>query len=175
MATPRLKQHYDDHVRPKLQEELGFTNPHQIPRLVKVVLNVGDGDLPKDQKLLDSIVDELGLAYLHLVDPVRPSVFDNPDVPRMTPELRPLFRGPLIVNGGFDREAARETLAKGDADLVAFGVPFIANPDLPERLRLNAPLTSADRRTFYGGDARGYTDYPPLATSSELEAPAAPA
>ena len=58
--VPRLKAHYDNHVRRKLQEELGFTNPHQIPRLVKVVLNVGDGDLPKDQKLLDSIIDELG-------------------------------------------------------------------------------------------------------------------
>ena len=58
--APRLKQHYDNHVRPKLQEELGFTNPHEIPRLVKVVLNVGDGDLPKDQKLLESIIGELG-------------------------------------------------------------------------------------------------------------------
>jgi len=60
MATPRLKAHYDSHVRAKLQEELGFTNAHEIPRVVKVVLNVGDGDLAKDQKLLDSIVDELG-------------------------------------------------------------------------------------------------------------------
>jgi len=60
MATPRLKQHYLSHVRSKLQEEFGFANPHEIPRLAKVVLNVGDGDLPKDQKLLDSIVDELG-------------------------------------------------------------------------------------------------------------------
>ena len=60
MATPRLKAHYDNHVRAKLQEELGFTNAHEIPRVVKVVLNVGDGDLAKDQKLLDSIVDELG-------------------------------------------------------------------------------------------------------------------
>ena len=57
---PRLKRHYDDHVKPKLQTEFGFTNSHQIPRLVKVVLNVGMGDAAKDQKLLDSVVTELG-------------------------------------------------------------------------------------------------------------------
>jgi large subunit ribosomal protein L5 len=57
---PRLKRHYDDHVKPKLQTEFGFINAHQIPRLVKVVLNVGMGDAAKDQKLLDSVVTELG-------------------------------------------------------------------------------------------------------------------
>jgi large subunit ribosomal protein L5 len=58
---PRLRAHYQNHVRPKLQEEFGLTNPHEIPRLVKVVLNVGVGDAAKDQKLLESIVEELGL------------------------------------------------------------------------------------------------------------------
>jgi large subunit ribosomal protein L5 len=58
--APRLKAHYDGHVRRKLQEELGLANAHEIPRLVKVVLNVGAGDLAKDQKLMDSIIDELG-------------------------------------------------------------------------------------------------------------------
>jgi len=63
MATngnqPRLKGHYERHVRPKLQEEFRFTNPHQVPKLVKVVLNVGMGEAAKDQKLLESLVDEL--------------------------------------------------------------------------------------------------------------------
>jgi large subunit ribosomal protein L5 len=58
---PRLKSHYQDHVRPKLQQEFGHANPHEIPRLVKVVLNVGVGDAAKDQKLLESIVEELGI------------------------------------------------------------------------------------------------------------------
>ena len=107
-------------------------------------------------------LDELGLAYLHLVDPVRPSPFDNPEIPRLAPALRALYRGPLIVNGAFDREAAIQALEGGEADLVAFGTPFIANPDLPERLRLQAPLERADRATFYSGGARGYTDYPSL-------------
>jgi large subunit ribosomal protein L5 len=58
---PRLKAHYGSHVRPKLQEEFQFTNPHQIPKLVKIVLNVGVGEAAKDQKLLDSVVEELGI------------------------------------------------------------------------------------------------------------------
>ena len=58
-TAPRLKEHYDRHVRPKLQEEFRFTNPHEVPKLVKVVLNVGMGEASKDQKLLESLVDEL--------------------------------------------------------------------------------------------------------------------
>ncbi len=58
---PRLKNHYQSHVRPKLQEEFGFANPHRVPRLTKIVLNVGVGDATKDQKLLQSVVDELGI------------------------------------------------------------------------------------------------------------------
>jgi N-ethylmaleimide reductase len=111
-------------------------------------------------------LDELGLAYLHLVDPVRPSPFDNPEEPRLAPRLRTLFRGPMILNGAFDRDAAIQTIEAGEADLVAFGTAFIANPDLPERLRLEAPLARADRASFYGGGARGYTDYPPLSLAS---------
>ena len=58
---PRLKNHYENHARGKLQEEFGFSNPHQIPKLEKIVLNVGVGDASKDQKLLDSILEELGI------------------------------------------------------------------------------------------------------------------
>ena len=58
---PRLKAHYDNHVRAKLQEEFGFANPHQIPKLDKIVLNVGVGEAAKDQKLLESVIEELGI------------------------------------------------------------------------------------------------------------------
>jgi N-ethylmaleimide reductase len=68
---------------------------------------------------------------------------------------------PIIVNTGFDK--ANEVLSKGDADLVAFGVPFIANPDLVERLRRDAPLNKPDPKTFYDIGPKGYTDYPMLA------------
>jgi N-ethylmaleimide reductase len=106
-------------------------------------------------------LDEFGLAYLHLVDPVG-GPMDTPGTPRLAPRLRSRFGGPVIVNGGFDRAAAERAIADGEADLVAFGVPFLANPDLPARLRRGAPLNEPDRATFYGGDARGYTDYPAL-------------
>ncbi|HYF44343.1 MAG TPA: alkene reductase, partial [Ramlibacter sp.] len=66
-----------------------------------------------------------------------------------------------MVNNGYDKALAEQALAQG-ADLVAFGRLYIANPDLVERLREDAPLNVPDRATFYGGDARGYTDYPSL-------------
>lgn len=58
---PRFKEHYETHVRAKLQEEFGFANPHQVPKIQKIVVNVGVGDAPKDQKLLESVVEELGV------------------------------------------------------------------------------------------------------------------
>jgi N-ethylmaleimide reductase len=66
------------------------------------------------------------------------------------------------VNNGYDRQMALDAVASGAADLVSFGRPFIANPDLVRRLRENAPLNSIDRATLYGGGAKGYVDYPRL-------------
>ena len=66
-----------------------------------------------------------------------------------------------MVNNGYDKALAEQSVSAG-ADLVAFGRPYIANPDLVERLRANAPLNEPDRATFYGGGAKGYTDYPAL-------------
>ncbi len=97
-----------------------------------------------------------GLGYLHVFEPLEPAV----PAPPITPLLRARFRGPLIANGGYKKESADGAVASGAADLVAFGRPFIANPDLPERFAAGAPLTQPDPSTFYGGDARGYTDYP---------------
>jgi N-ethylmaleimide reductase len=106
-------------------------------------------------------LNDLGLGYLHLVDPVAAGAADD-SVPRLAPELRKRFAGPLIINGGFTLERAAAAIEQGEADLVAFGVPFLANPDLPARLRVGATLNTPIRATFYGGDARGYTDYPTL-------------
>ena len=89
-----------------------------------------------------------------------------------TAELRQAFRGPFMINGGFDRTAAGAAIGEGRADLVAFGVPYLANPDLPERLRLDASLNAPDPATFYGGDARGYTDYPALDAADVGQTPA---
>ena len=74
--------------------------------------------------------------------------------------LRNTFAGPYIANNGYDLESANAAIAGGAADLVAFGVPFLANPDLIDRFRYGLPLNEADRDTFYGGDETGYTDYP---------------
>ena len=105
-----------------------------------------------------------GLAYLHIVEPrIRGNeTVDDKAAPVATRALRRLFKGPIIAAGGFDKKGAEAIIAAGDADLVAFGRNFISNPDLVERLRKNQPLNAYDRSTFYGGDWRGYTDYPPF-------------
>ena len=98
------------------------------------------------------------LAYLHVIEIALAG--EAPDFD--TARLREAFVGTYIANGGYDRERAKAAVREGGADLVAFGRPFIANPDLVERLAANAPLNSPDETTFYGGDERGYTDYPTL-------------
>lgn len=79
---------------------------------------------------------------------------------RIGPQLKAAFGGPYIANEKFTLESASQLLANGEADAVAFGVPFIANPDLPERFRLGAALNDADPSTFYSPGSKGYTDYP---------------
>jgi N-ethylmaleimide reductase len=81
----------------------------------------------------------------------------------------------LIAAGGFNRDSAEAIIASGNADLVAFGRHFISDPDLPERLRRGLPLNRYDRTTFYGGDARGYVDYPAAKVPSAAWSPDRPA
>jgi 2,4-dienoyl-CoA reductase-like NADH-dependent reductase (Old Yellow Enzyme family) len=81
---------------------------------------------------------------------------------RIGPELKKAFGGVYVANQGFTLETSNAVLAAGEADAVAFGVPFIANPDLPSRLAVGAPLNAADPETFYAPGAKGYTDYPAL-------------
>jgi N-ethylmaleimide reductase len=76
--------------------------------------------------------------------------------------FRPLWRTALVANKAYDLARANAVLASGCADLVSFATLYIANPDLPERLRRGAEFNASDRKTFYGGAAAGYTDYPPL-------------
>lgn len=95
------------------------------------------------------------VVYVHLVDPVggeRP----------FAPLFRQAFSGTLVVNGGYDPAAAEAAVAEGRADLVAFGVPFLANPDLPRRFAEGAPLNAPDLGTFYTPGPKGYVDYPTL-------------
>ena len=111
-------------------------------------------------------LDTLKLAYLHLVEPamvgtVRDEQFD-PRWDAIIERLRSEFKGVLMLAGGYDLNTAERALQQGRADLIAFGRPFIANPDLPARLQGNHPLNAADGNSFFGGDARGYVDYPAL-------------
>jgi N-ethylmaleimide reductase len=107
------------------------------------------------------------LAYLHIVNPALAAVErrtePDPRALRMVDLIRGKYRGKLIMAGGFDQDSAESWLRQGKADLIAFGRKFLANPDLPERFRLRAPLNADDRSTYYGGGVKGYTDYPSLA------------
>ena len=109
-----------------------------------------------------SELSKRGLLYLHVTeavnDPAKPAGSG-----RATPILRGKFKGALIANGGYDVRTAQAAIARGEADLVAFGVPFLANPDLPVRYRSNAALNAPDQATFYAGEEKGYIDYPALA------------
>ncbi len=119
--------------------------------------------------LYDHVAGELGargLAYLHVVEPRADQTSDvnaiNPDAPDAAARVKRAFGGKVISAGGYVGETARVALQEHRADAIAFGRLFIANPDLPERLRTGAPLNRYDRPTFYGGGAKGYTDYPSL-------------
>lgn len=110
---------------------------------------------------LAAALNDLPLAYLHIVEPLpgHPNLASQEDVPRVGPTLRKIYKGTIIINGGYRKETAEKAIAENAADLVAFGVPCLANPDLVERYRRNAPLNEPDQDTFYGGDERGYNDY----------------
>jgi 2,4-dienoyl-CoA reductase-like NADH-dependent reductase (Old Yellow Enzyme family) len=103
-----------------------------------------------------------GIAFIAARESVGPG--------RLGPELKRKFGGTYIANEGFSFETANQAIAAGEVDAVAFGKLFIANPDLPKRFSLRAPLNTPDPSTFYGSGARGYTDYPALddvATAAE--------
>jgi N-ethylmaleimide reductase len=102
------------------------------------------------------------IAYLHIAEPVAGPAVAPAGTVRATPILRRLFEGPVIVNGGYNVESANAAIAAGEADLVAFGVPFLANPDLPERWRRGSSLNAPRLEHFYAGEEKGYTDYPTL-------------
>jgi len=107
-------------------------------------------------------LDALHVGYLCLLEPNAKDAERGVQIPNVAETFRPMTSVPIIVNTGFDKSKANAILVKGDADLVAFGVPYIANPDLVERFRSDAPLSKPDPSQFYGADAKGYTDYPPL-------------
>lgn len=105
-------------------------------------------------------LNDYGLAYIHLLEPFT-DVSNNPNaIQEVAKHFRKIYKGTLIINRGFNKADATKILNEGDADLVSFGSPFIANPDLVERFKVDAPLNELDRETLYTPGAKGYTDYP---------------
>src|SRR5690606_3757820 len=124
---------------------------------------MADSDRPA---VYDYVIRELArrdVGYIHVVGPNKASYDAGPvqieDVAGFT---RRRHTGPIIVNGGYDRDRANAVIEKGDADLVAFGVPFLSNPDLITRLKTGAPYNAPDPTTFYGVGPKGFIDYPTL-------------
>ncbi len=101
------------------------------------------------------VLDAFGLAYMHVKEPVGADIALS--------SMRKAFKNTLIVNEGYDGKTAQDAVESGIADAVAFGTKFLANPDLPARIKTNAALNTPDVASFYKGGAAGYTDYPALA------------
>jgi len=122
-------------------------------------------ELTEQYTALASGLGKLGLAYLHLVD--QSALGMTKPLPKTTDAVRNSFRaaggGALILSGGYDCARAEADLQSGAADLIAFGRPYIANPDLEKRLKSGAELNTYDETTFYMADEKGYVDYPFLA------------
>jgi N-ethylmaleimide reductase len=125
--------------------------------------DVLDSNPPDLYGYLVEKLNDLDLAYLSLMEPTVKE-HENPNfIYRVAEYFRPLYQGTIIGNGGLNQERAELMLEQNHADLIAFGQLYIANPDLVERFRLGLPLSEGDRRTYYGGDERGYIDYPAYA------------
>jgi N-ethylmaleimide reductase len=130
-----------DRVGVKISPEMGFND-------------ISDANPQETYAYLVEQLRDFGLAYLHV------ALFGaKADYHAL---LRPRFNGAYLIGGGLDRNSAESLLDKGQADATVFGGAFLANPDLPERFRRNAPLNTPDKATFFTPGAEGYTDYPTL-------------
>lgn len=116
-------------------------------------------------ELYDYIIkrlNEYNLAYIHLIEPFT-DVTGNPDaIQEVAKHFRKIYNGTIIINRAFTKATATQVIDAGDADLVSFGVPFLANPDLVERFKADAPLNQPDQTSFYTPGDKGYTDYPAM-------------
>ncbi|MEM6811114.1 MAG: alkene reductase [Pseudomonadota bacterium] len=121
--------------------------------------DMGDSDPEKTFGAVIEKLNDYNLAYLHMVEKF-PGIETDSEEQKLLHRLREKWQGFYISNGDYGAENSQKVIDSGYADAVTFGRIFIANPDLPERLRTGAPLNEADPTTFYGGDEKGYTDYP---------------
>lgn len=110
-------------------------------------------------------LSEIGIAFLELREPGPNGTFGKANHAPVAPVMKAAFKGPLILNSDYDGARAQAALDAGEAEAIAFGRPFIANPDLPERLAQGAPLNKDEQKTWYSQGPEGYIDYPTLATA----------
>ena len=108
------------------------------------------------------VLEPLGLAFLELREPRSDGTFGKTDVPPVSPDIRRVFSGPLVLNSDYGKADGQAQLDEGIADAIAYGRTFLANPDLPERFRRDADLNQDEVATWYSQGAEGYTDYPAL-------------
>lgn len=127
---------------------------------------VEDSDPGSVFPLAAKALSDIGIAFLELRELTPEGTFGASDQPKVSPLIRPAFDGPLVLNQDYDLERAEADLASGIADAISFGRPFIANPDLVERLRTRAPLAADEMATWYSQGPEGYTDYPALARAA---------
>jgi N-ethylmaleimide reductase len=148
-----------------LDAVVGVWGPERVGIKFAPYANSADGTEPDADILAgyEHVTDRLNdypLAYAHLMMTRRPNVTVTYAQRRQSLEhFRPIYRGTLIANASLDQEGGNAVIADGLADLVSFGQPFIANPDLPARFAAHLDLSPADRETFYQGGTRGYIDY----------------
>jgi 2,4-dienoyl-CoA reductase-like NADH-dependent reductase (Old Yellow Enzyme family) len=107
-------------------------------------------------------LEKLGVPWIELREAHRPTLAGAVPTEPVSPAMRPLYSGKILLNSDYDGQSARARMAEGIADAISFGRPFISNPDLVERIALAAPLSPGDDETFYSGGAAGYVDYPTL-------------
>ena len=147
-----------------------IAGPERTGIRISPVTPANDVSDSNPQPLFDHIVDQLnalGLTYIHVIEGATGGPRDV--APFDYGSLRKRFKQAYVANNGYDFELATKVLEADAADLIAFGKPFISNPDLVERLKKGAPLNEWDKATFYGGGAKGYTDYPTLRAADAAE------
>ena len=123
--------------------------------------SMSDSDPQKHFSYICQKLNDFNLAYVHIVDALEGDIKHGANVVDLA-VLRDAYKGVLIANGGYDKARANDAIEKHLANAVAFASLFLANPDLPERFKTNAPLNKPDPTTFYTQDEKGYTDYPTL-------------
>ena len=163
----------ENRARPMLEvskEVAAVAGPERTGIRISPVTPANDVSDSNPQPLFDHIVDGLNalkLVYIHVIEGATGGPRDI--APFDYASLRKRFKQTYIANNGYDIALADKMLDSNAADLIAFGKPFISNPDLVERLKAGAPLNEWDKNTFYGGGAKGYTDYPTLGQSQAAE------